>query len=105
MDALGRPLEDEHVFRADLAPRRLGVNPGTEITEEVVARLLVHNLRGKPPQARVIPFLNKVDLPGCLKKARSLARYLLSFKPLGIQRVVLGHARQSPPVKEIIEQS
>jgi probable selenium-dependent hydroxylase accessory protein YqeC len=104
IDALGCPLDERYVFRADLAALLLGVNPGIEITEEVIARLLVHILRDKPPAARVIPFLNKIDLPGCLKKGRSLARYLLSFKPLGIQRVVLGHARQSPWVKEIIGQ-
>ena len=103
IDALGCPLDDEHVFRADLAARLLGENPGIEITEELIARLLVHILRDNPPKARVIPFLNKVDLPGCLEKGRSLARYLLSSKPLGVQRVVLGHARQSPPVKEILE--
>jgi len=103
IDALGCPLDDEHVFRAELAARLLGVNPGIEITEEFIARLLVRMLRDKPLKARVIPFLNKVDLPGCLEKGRSLARYLLSSKPLGIQRVVLGHARQSPPVKEILE--
>jgi probable selenium-dependent hydroxylase accessory protein YqeC len=103
MDALGCPLDDKHVFRADLAARLLGVNPGIEITEEVIARLLVHILRDTPPKARVIPFLNKVDLPGCLEKGKSLARYLLSFKPLGIQRVVLGHAQRFPRVKEILE--
>jgi probable selenium-dependent hydroxylase accessory protein YqeC len=103
IDALGCPLDDEHVFRADLAARLLSVNPGIEITEEVIARLLVQILRDKPPKARVIPFLNKVDLPGCLEKGRSLARFLLSFKPLGIQRVVLGHARYSLPVKDILE--
>ena len=103
IDALGCPLDDEHVFRAELAARLLGVNPGIEITEEFIARLLVHILRDKPPKARVIPFLNKVDLPGCLEKGRSLARYLLSLKLLGFQRVVLGHARQFPPVKEILE--
>ena len=103
MDALGYPLDDEHVFRADLAARLLGVNAGIKITEEVIAGLLVHMLRDKPPEARVIPFLNKVDLPGCLKKGRSLAEYLLTFKPLGIQRVVLGHAQRSPRAKEILE--
>jgi probable selenium-dependent hydroxylase accessory protein YqeC len=103
MDALGCPLDDEHVFRADLAARFLGMNPGIEITEEVIALLLVHILRDTPPKARVIPFLNKVDLPGCLEKGKNLARYLLSFKPLAIQRVVLGHAQRSPRAKEILE--
>jgi probable selenium-dependent hydroxylase accessory protein YqeC len=104
VDVLVCPLDDAHVFRADLAARLLGVDPGIEITEEIVARLLGHLLRDKPSAARVMPFLNKVDLPGGLEKGRGLARYLLSSKSLGIQRVVLGHARQSPPVKEIIEQ-
>jgi probable selenium-dependent hydroxylase accessory protein YqeC len=103
IDVLGCPLDDTHVFRAELAARLLGLNPGIEVTGEVVARLLAHLLRDKPPAARVIPFLNKVDLPGGLEKGRALARFLLSFKSLAIQRVVMGNAQRYPAVKEILE--
>jgi len=103
IDALGCPLDDEHVFRTELAIRLLGLTPGTEVTGEVVARLLAHLLRDKPPGARVIPFLNKADLPGGLEKGRALGQCLLSSQLLGIQRVVLGYAQRSPRVREILE--
>ncbi len=103
IDALGCPLDEEHVFRSELAVRLLGLTPGIEVTGEVVARLLAHLLRDRPPAARVIPFLNKVDLPGGLEKGRTLGQCLLSSPQLGIQRVVLGHAQRLPRVREILE--
>lgn len=103
IDALGCPLAEEHVFRSELAVRLLGLTPGIEVTGEVVARLLAHLLRDRPPAARVIPFLNKVDLPGGLEKGRTLGQCLLSSPQLGIQRVVLGHAQRPPRVREILE--
>lgn len=91
MDVLCRPLDEDHVFRAPIAARILGQEIGSPVTEEDTARLLLELLRSVPPQARVVPFLNKVD-PGRLDQAREVARHLFRFGP-GIHRVVCGEAR------------
>jgi probable selenium-dependent hydroxylase accessory protein YqeC len=103
IDALGCPLDERHVFRAELAARLLRLNPGCEATPEIVASLLALIVKKLPSGARVIPFINKVDLPGSLEKGRSLARFLMNCEPLHSARVVLGHAALSPPAKEIFE--
>jgi probable selenium-dependent hydroxylase accessory protein YqeC len=103
IDALGCPLDESYVFRAELASRLLHLQPGQEVTAEIIAGLLALLLKKRPSGARVIPFLNKADLPGSLEKGRALARYLLTWDSLQASRVVLGSARLDPPVREIFE--
>jgi probable selenium-dependent hydroxylase accessory protein YqeC len=105
IDALGCPLDDRHVFRAELAARLLHLQPGQEVTPEIIARLLALIVKKLPSGARVIPFINKADLPGLLEKGRSLARFLTTCEPLRAARVVLGNAALSPSAIEIFETS
>lgn len=102
IDALGRPLGEDYVFRSRIAGRILEEEEGAEITEAMIARLLSATLRSKPGGARVVPFINKVDLAGGMEKGRNLARTLLQYFPPGVEKVVLGQARETPPVKEVI---
>jgi probable selenium-dependent hydroxylase accessory protein YqeC len=102
IDVLGCALEEKHVFRSEIAARVLGVPLGSTVTEEMIARLLEEIIKVRPPNARVIPFINKVDLPGGLEKARKLASHLQRIEGVKIERVVLGQAQGHPVVKEII---
>jgi probable selenium-dependent hydroxylase accessory protein YqeC len=103
IDVLGCPLDEHHVFRAEIAARLLHLEPGSEVTREITAGLLGLMVKRRPSGARVIPFINKTDLPGSMEKARSLARYLLTCEPLQARRVVLGNARLFPPVREVLK--
>jgi hypothetical protein len=71
------------------------------VTEEVIARLMKELIKSCPASARVVPLINKVDIPGGLEKAQKLARYLLSTDPPGIRRVVLCRLRRFPAAKVI----
>lgn len=102
IDVLGRPMDEQYVFRSRIATRILNVAIGTTVTEEIIARLLVELIKNRPAKARVIPFINKVDLPGGLEKARGLAAHLLKTEGAKLERVVLGQARYSPVAEEII---
>jgi len=102
IDVLGCPLIERYVFRSEIATRLLNLSIGSEVTEEVIARLLAEVIKNRPEKARVIPFINKVDLPGGLEKARRLAAYLLETEGAKFEKVVLGQAQHDPLVKEII---
>jgi probable selenium-dependent hydroxylase accessory protein YqeC len=102
IDVLGRPLDEQYVFRSQIAARILNAAMGTTVTEEIIARLLAELIKNRPEKARVIPFINKVDLPGGLEKARGLAGHLLEKWEAKIGRVVLGQAQYSPAVEEMI---
>jgi hypothetical protein len=59
--------------------------------------------RGSPARARIIPFINKMDLNGDLQNARDLAGQILNQRHPQIERVVLGEANSARnPVREIV---
>jgi probable selenium-dependent hydroxylase accessory protein YqeC len=102
IDALGSPLDENHVFRSKLAMEILQRPAGTVLNEEMIARLLAATLKGRPDGARVIPFINKIDSPNDLERSRKLGRALLNIPGREIKRVVLGQAQKAPVVKEVI---
>jgi probable selenium-dependent hydroxylase accessory protein YqeC len=103
VDVLGCPLEERYVFRSEIAGKLLNRPAGSRVTEEIVAILVAETIKSRPEKARVIPFINKADISGNLEQARSLARSLLKFDQIKIDRVLLGQARNFPSVKEIFE--
>ncbi len=105
IDALGCELRDEYVFRADVAARLSGRAVGEIVSQETIATLLTHPsgiVHGSPVHARIIPFINKMDLKGSLAEARSLAALILRAEHPQIDRVVLGQANCQPPDIEVI---
>ena len=102
IDVLDYPLDEEHVFRSEIAARLLNISKGKPVTKEIIAALLSEIIKGRPEGARVIPFINKVDLPGGLEKGKELANVLQSLGQVQVERVVLGQAQNFPVVKEIV---
>ena len=102
IDVLGRPLDEQYVFRSEIAARILNAPMGTTVTEDMIARLLAETIKARPEKARVIPFINKVEIPGGLENARRLAAHLLETREAKFEKVVLGQAQYCPVVKEII---
>lgn len=102
IDGIGHPLDEESVFRAAIASRLLNLPLGSMITEDVIARLMKELIKSAPAGARIVPLINKADLPGGLEKAQKLARYLLSLDSPGISKIVLGRLRDFPAVRIIV---
>jgi len=102
IDVLGCPLDEQNVFRSQIAARILNVAMGTTVTEEMIARLIAEIIKDRPEKARVIPFINKVDLPGGLAQGRKLASYLLRTEGIKTESVILGQGHHFPAVREII---
>ncbi|MBE0558340.1 MAG: putative selenium-dependent hydroxylase accessory protein YqeC [Proteobacteria bacterium] len=102
IDGMGRPLDENTVFRSAVASRLLNLPIGSTITEEVIVCLMMESIETGPAGARVIPLVNKVDIPGGREKAERLARHILSLDPPGIPRVVLGQMQHTPAVTQIV---
>jgi probable selenium-dependent hydroxylase accessory protein YqeC len=102
IDALGARFDEEHVFRSKIARQVLNEPEGATVTEEMICRLTAELLKNRPAASRVIPFINKVDLPAGLEKARGLAQALLKNEAIGPDRVVLSHAQSTDIIREII---
>jgi probable selenium-dependent hydroxylase accessory protein YqeC len=105
IEALGRALTEEHVFRSEIAAKLTGIELGDAVTAEVIANLILHPsglTRGSPPQARIVPFMNKVDLCTELSGVRAAATKILDSHHPRIDRVILGQAQLEPPVRELL---
>jgi probable selenium-dependent hydroxylase accessory protein YqeC len=105
IDALGRELREEYVFRSKIASELTGTTLGGIISLDTVALLVTHPSGmtcGSPVHARIVPFINKTDLNVSLSEARKLASKILEERHPKIDRVVLGQAQLQPPVREVI---
>lgn len=102
IDGMGRPLDEETVFRSAIASRLLNLPIGSTVTEEVIARLMIELIKQGPAGARVVPLINKVDIPGGREKAEKLAHHILSLDPPRIRKVVLGQLQHTPAVAAVV---
>ena len=105
IDALGCRLTGENVFRPELVSKLLGLPLGEVISAESIAFLVTHPrgiIKGSPGGARIIPFINKVDLDRGLSRGRDLAGRILAMRHPRIKRVVLGQVQSPEPVMEVI---
>ncbi|GAJ11487.1 unnamed protein product [marine sediment metagenome] len=105
IDALGCKLSEENVFRPEIASKLTGLSLGETVSANTIVDLLLHPsgiIRGSTDQARIIPFINKIDLLADLSEARDLASKILEADHPQIDRVVLGQAQLKPPVAEVV---
>jgi probable selenium-dependent hydroxylase accessory protein YqeC len=105
VDGMEMELDEENVFQPERVSKITGIPVGERITDEAMAILMVHPegiFKGAPSSSRVVAFLNKVDTPNGVPKAKSIAQKILNKKHQQIERIVLGQLKTEPPVKEII---
>lgn len=103
IDALGQPLHNNYIHRAERVSRLSGTPLNAPVTANTVAAVLSHaggGLKNVPAQARVIPLLNKVANSAALALARSIAAQTLQTGPQ-IEAVAIGAAQTSNPVSEV----
>lgn len=66
LSSLGKPVNDEHVHRAEFFSQLSGLHIDQAITPDAIIRMLTHpqgGLKNIPPNARRIVFLNQADTP------------------------------------------
>jgi len=93
LEAMGRPLDPEIVFRPGPFREITGLEDGETITPAALARVFQSPnglFKGAPDVARRIAFLNKLDLLASEEEGRTLARLLLRDPHAPVERVVMG---------------
>lgn len=106
LDAIGRPLAEQWVFRHEQYARLCQVLPAEPVTPQSVARLVNHPqglFKNTPGGALRILWLNKADLPGRVEEARKVAEALMKSQRLEPRRIVVGCARGDNPVSCILD--
>jgi probable selenium-dependent hydroxylase accessory protein YqeC len=105
VDGAGRELTEENAFQPELISKMTGIPVGGRMTDEAIAILMTHPegvFKGASPSSRVVAFLNKVDIPDGIAKAKGIAEKILEKKHPQVERVVLGQLRNEPAVVDVI---
>ncbi len=100
LDALGQPLTEANVHRAEIVAALTGAKLGDTVDEGLVARVLVHpqgGLKNIPAQTRVVALLNKVSDEN-LAAARRIADAVLASARF--EAVLLGAVQADDPIQE-----
>jgi probable selenium-dependent hydroxylase accessory protein YqeC len=105
VDGVGMKLDEENVFQPERVSKITGVPMGERLTVEAMAILVIHPegiFKGAPSSAKVVVFLNKVDISNGVAKAGSIADKILDKNHRQIERIVLGQLKSEPPVAKVI---
>jgi probable selenium-dependent hydroxylase accessory protein YqeC len=105
VDGVEREVNEENVFQVERVSKLTGIPIGKKMTDVAMAILMTHPegiFKGTPSSSRVIAFLNKVDIPNGVVKAKGIAQKIIERKHPQIERVVLGQLRNEPPVVDVI---
>jgi molybdenum cofactor cytidylyltransferase len=81
LNSIGRPLDEVHVHRSEIAATLAHTPLGSPVTAETVARVLSHPKGGAkqlPAGARLMPLLNKADTDAAVQQAGEVAALLLA---------------------------
>jgi molybdenum cofactor cytidylyltransferase len=103
IDALGQPLDEQHVYNATRIQERYGYPDGHVLIPPWMASVVRDEelgLRGIPSGARVVALLNKVPLNGYdRRRARRVAQLVL--RSPRIEAVALGAVQSPNPILEL----
>jgi probable selenium-dependent hydroxylase accessory protein YqeC len=105
VDGLEAELNEGNVFQPERVSKMTGIPMGERLTDEAMAILMTHPegiFKGTPSSSRVIAFLNKVDIPNGVVKAKRIAKKVFERKHQQIERIVLGQLKNEPPIAEVI---
>ena len=105
LDGVGATLSEENVFQPERFSKITGIPSGAQISPEAMARVMTHPeglLKGTPPKARVVAFLNKTDVIQGVEKGRRVAERILEKRHPQIERVVLGQLQSNPAVIDVM---
>jgi probable selenium-dependent hydroxylase accessory protein YqeC len=103
LSAAGKALSEKWVHRSERFAEITGLNPGQVISGAAFGDILVHEngiFKNTPLSALRIAFLNQADMPGGHAAGKSIAESLLEREKTGLNRIVIGQIKLSPPVLE-----
>jgi probable selenium-dependent hydroxylase accessory protein YqeC len=98
LEALGRELSPEIVFRVDLFCKMAKIRDRERLTAPVLSRLFLRPeglFKGAPTSAKRVAFLNKLDLRPDEQGARNLSDLILKGRDGRVNRVVMGSLKES----------
>ncbi len=103
LDALGQPLDNQHVYNAEAMIAQFGYPAGERVKAPWIASVLRDDdlgLKGAPNNARVSVLINKVPTQGYRRaRARLIAQLIL--RSMRVHSVAIGAVQAEDPICEV----
>lgn len=101
LDGIGKPNTENYVFRPHYFSLLTGINEGSVVTPEAVARVILHPdgiTKGTPEKAPIVVILNKADIAKGLDLGKELAQFLVNAREKLIAKVLITSLLPTPKV-------
>ena len=102
LEAVGKPLSENWVFRPQQVSKITGLALGKPMNESAIADVFLSPdgvLKNAPASAKRFVFLNQADSQERLEAGKKIAHILFSHEEAGFTGVVIGQTLYEPPVK------
>lgn len=106
LNGVGRPANDQWVFRGPQFLELTGLEPEAEITAAAVATILADEngiFKRACVEGARIAFCNQADVPENAAAGRRIAQILRNWENTGLQRLIIGQVLCDPPILEVYD--
>jgi len=103
LDAAGKTLDEDTVFRPEIFAELTGLAMGRTVSAAAIAASLTHPegiFKGSPGAAGRYLFLNKAESAGEMQAGREVVKIIKATPSARIKRVLIGRILKNPPVTE-----
>ena len=103
LSAVGKPFSEKWVHRPERFAEITGLNIGQTIPRKIFGDILLHErgiFKNSPSSAFRLAFLNQADVPGGNDAGTRIAELLMEKEKTGLNRIIIGQVKLSPPVLE-----
>jgi probable selenium-dependent hydroxylase accessory protein YqeC len=106
LSAVGNPLTETWVHRAQRYAKITGLKAGARISSTSVGDMLIHKngiFKNGPLSALRIAFLNQADVCGAQAAGQRIVEYITDKQKTGLNRIIIGQIKSTPPVLACID--
>ena len=106
LNAVGKPLTDQWVFRPEVFSMLTGLKIGDPVTETAIIDVLIHKngmMKGAPVHAEKIAFFNQPEKSDKIESGKAIFDILSARPKTGLKRAILATLIEDPQVIDTID--
>ncbi len=106
LNAVGKPLTDQWVFRPELFSMLTGLKIGDPVTETAIIDVITHKngmMKGAPVHAEKIALFNQTEKSEKIESGKAIFDLLSARSNTGLKRAILATLPESPQIIDYVD--
>ena len=106
LNAVGKPLTDQWVFRPEVFSMLTGLKIGDPVTETAIIDVLIHKngmMKGAPVHAEKIAWFTQTEKPDKIESGKAIFDLLLTKSKTGLKRAILATLQENPQIIDYVD--